>query len=160
MNRAGSVASSGVRLSNQSKVDEYQSQAESASAMKDQFVDGKLRNFLLVAYLDAIGYSQRSKNAKRADQFRVILERYYQAAAKIQEFLRETRLDLASSKPQIGDARGLDLPDSSVDGVVFSPPYSFAIDYVANDAYHLGFLGVNVPALKSMMIGLRGKDLR
>lgn len=144
----------------QSKVDEYEPGANSSSTIDEDLRDSRLRNFVLLAYLDAIGYAQRSKNGKRADQFKTILERYCQAATKVQQFIDDSRLELASATPLVGDARKLDMPEEAVDGIAFSPPYSFAIDYVANDAYHLGFLGVNVPALKSAMVGLRGKDLR
>ncbi len=55
-----------------------------------------------------------------------------------------------------GDARQLQLPDESVDGVLFSPPYSFAIDYVENDRPQLQFLGVDIEGLKTSMVGLIG----
>ena len=45
--------------------------------------------------------------------------------------------------------------DESVDGFVFSPPYSFAIDYLENDRLQLEFLGVDVENLKDRMVGLR-----
>lgn len=47
--------------------------------------------------------------------------------------------------------------DSSIDCVITSPPYSFAIDYAENDAPQLEFLGYNVDKLRSEMIGLAGK---
>jgi DNA modification methylase len=55
-----------------------------------------------------------------------------------------------------GDARALDIADASVDAIVFSPPYSFAIDYAENDAFHLAALGVDRVDLDNNMIGLRG----
>ena len=58
------------------------------------------------------------------------------------------------------DAKSLPLDDSSIDGVLFSPPYSFAVDYVENDAPHLRLLGVGLDALREKMIGLRGRTLR
>ena len=42
----------------------------------------------------------------------------------------------------------------------FPPPYSFAIDYLANDNSHLKFMGVDVKELKEHMVGLRGKNLK
>jgi len=50
----------------------------------------------------------------------------------------------------------MDVGDSSVDGIIFSPPYSFAIDYVTNDEFHLNALGVNCNALRETMVGIRG----
>ena len=46
---------------------------------------------------------------------------------------------------------------ASVDGVITSPPYSFAIDYAENDRPQLEYLGFDVDKLKSEMIGLTGK---
>lgn len=59
-----------------------------------------------------------------------------------------------------GDARNLPLDDNSIDGIIFSPPYSFAIDYLENDAYHLKSMGVDIDHLRDYMIGLRGKSLK
>jgi DNA modification methylase len=58
-----------------------------------------------------------------------------------------------------GDARSLPVKDASVDGIISSPPYSFAIDYLDNDAFHLNYLGVDVEQLQESMVGLRGKSL-
>jgi tRNA G10 N-methylase Trm11 len=59
-----------------------------------------------------------------------------------------------------GDARALDIPDESVDGILFSPPYSFAIDYVANDDLQLRYLGLDPKSLSSRMVGLVGGEGR
>ena len=37
-------------------------------------------------------------------------------------------------------------------------PYSFAIDYLSNDAFHLNFLGVETDKLRQSMVGLRGRN--
>ena len=57
------------------------------------------------------------------------------------------------------DATAMKIPldDGSIDGVITSPPYSFAIDYVENDKAQLGYLGCDVDDLRSGMIGLRGR---
>jgi DNA modification methylase len=44
--------------------------------------------------------------------------------------------------------------------VLFSPPYSFAIDYLDNDSFHLNYLGVDLESLRKGMVGLRGRTLR
>jgi DNA modification methylase len=53
-----------------------------------------------------------------------------------------------------------DIAPDSVDGIVTSPPYSFAIDYIKGDAPQLQYLGYDVKALRDTMIGLRGKGLK
>lgn len=56
-----------------------------------------------------------------------------------------------------GDARQLPLSDASVDGVITSPPYSIALDYVTNDEHALESLGENVRSIRESFIGVRGK---
>ena len=116
-------------------------------------------NFLLLAYLDSAGYSERSGRKSPLDQFKAILERYLFVAEKIQNVLTGMESDLAHAEALEGDSRALMLEDASVDGIIFSPPYSFAIDYLSNDSFHLNFLGVETDRLRECMIGLRGRNL-
>lgn len=117
-------------------------------------------NFLTLAFLDSAGYSERSNRKSPFDQFTAILERYTFVAEKIQKVLEGVEEELALAKALEGDARSLPLEDRSVDGILFSPPYSFAIDYLENDAFHLEFLGKELSKLRVAMIGLRGKSQR
>jgi hypothetical protein len=116
-------------------------------------------NFLLLAYLDSAGYSERSGRRQPLEQFKAILERYLFAADKIQSFIKAIDSDLARAEALEGDARALPLEKETVDGIIFSPPYSFAIDYLGNDAFHLNFLGVDTEKLRESMIGLRGRKM-
>lgn len=126
----------------------------------DEPIPPQAYRLLLLAYLDSAGYAERSDRKSPFEQFRAILERYLFVIEKIQHILTGMEGELAPAKPLVGDARNLPLANASVDGIVFSPPYSFAIDYVENDSFHLGFLGVNVDELREQMIGLRGRNLR
>jgi len=117
-------------------------------------------DFLLLAYLDAAGYAERSDRKSPYEQFRAILERYLFVAEKIQLVLAGAESELAESKALEGDARGLPIEDSSIEGIIFSPPYSFAIDYLENDSFHLRFLRTDIDKLREGMIGLRGRTLR
>ena len=56
-----------------------------------------------------------------------------------------------------GDARALELDDDSVDGIITSPPYSIALDYVKNDAHALEVLGHDLERIREGFIGVRGK---
>ena len=116
--------------------------------------------FLLLAYLDSAGYSERSERKAPYDQFHSILDRYYFVAEKVQNVLDGFESEMAEASALQGDARKLPLEDASVEGVLFSPPYSFAIDYLENDSFHLGYLGVELESLRKEMIGLRGRSLR
>jgi ubiquinone/menaquinone biosynthesis C-methylase UbiE len=116
-------------------------------------------NFLLLAYLDSAGYSERSKRKSPVEQFRAILERYVFVAEKIQRVLARMESELGEAQVLVGDARSLPLEDESIDGIIFSPPYSFAIDYLDNDSFHLRYLGVDIENVRESMVGLRGRGL-
>jgi len=114
------------------------------------------RDILLLCFLDAMGYAARRKNKTGEDLFSVIAERYLAAVEKFQSVRNELGLTLGNVCAKTGDARKLDLSDNSVDGIITSPPYSFAIDYAENDRPQLEYLGHDVENLKSQMIGLIG----
>lgn len=116
-------------------------------------------NLLLLAYLDSAGYSERSKRKPPLELFRAILDRYVFVVEKIQTVLKGAESELGTARIIEGDARDLVLDNHSVDGLVFSPPYSFAVDYLANDSFHLSFLGVDADELRTRMVGLRGRGL-
>jgi hypothetical protein len=117
-------------------------------------------DFLLLAYLDSAGYSERSKRKSPLEQFQAILERYIFVVKKIQYVLKGSESDLANADIFQGDARSMELGHQSVDGILFSPPYSFAINYLANDSFHLNFMGENIDQLKEKMVGLRGRTVK
>ncbi|MCM8777224.1 MAG: hypothetical protein NC905_03040 [Candidatus Omnitrophica bacterium] len=111
----------------------------------------------LLAFLDAMGYSRRC--SKSIDVlFPSVLKRY---AGQIGSFIQaRDKLDIkiGNARFEIGDARNLPLEDNSIDGIITSPPYSFAIDYAENDRPQLEYLGYNVDELREDMIGLKGKN--
>ncbi|HUS70393.1 MAG TPA: hypothetical protein VM075_06435 [Anaerolineae bacterium] len=111
---------------------------------------------LLLCYLDSVGYARRRKGKTAGDLFPDLLSRYLAAVSAFNDTREELGLALGRARVIQADARYLELPDDSVDGVLFSPPYSFAIDYVENDRPQLQFLGADVEDLKSKMVGLVG----
>ncbi len=130
------------------------------SELPDGFDIPEVQNFMKLSYLDAVGYSERSQRKSLYEQFQSILERYYFVAGKIQSVFKGLEHELADAKSLCGDARNLPVEDDRIDGVIFSPPYSFAIDYLDNDAFHLNYLGISLDSLRESMIGLRGKTLK
>ena len=138
----------------------YVSSNRSASVSSTTKDTSDTYNFLLLAYLDSVGYAERSRRAAPIDQFSAILERYLFAARKIQTVLRTIEEPLGTATIVQADARNLPLRADSIDGIIFSPPYSFAIDYLENDSFHLKSFGVSIDDLRSEMIGLRGRGLR
>ena len=113
-------------------------------------------SLLLLGYLDAVGYAERSKRKSAQGLFQGILERYLFVCEKIQKYLHEDARKLAEATVFSGDAREMVLADQYVDGILFSPPYSFAVDYIANDQFHLEALNVDIDELREKMVGLRG----
>jgi hypothetical protein len=86
----------------------------------------------LLVFLDAMGYARRC--SKSIDVlFPSVLRRY---AAQINSFIGardKLSLKIGKARFEIGDARNLPLEDNSIDAIITSPPYSFAIDYAEND---------------------------
>lgn len=110
----------------------------------------------LLAFLDAMGYSKRC--SKSIDiLFPSVLKRY---RGQINSFIQardKLNLKIGKARFEIGDAKNLPLEDKSIDAIITSPPYSFAIDYAENDRPQLEYLGSNISELKDEMIGLKGK---
>lgn len=69
-------------------------------------------------------------------------------------------LDFGDVDIRAGDARALDLADESVDGIVTSPPYSIALNYVRNDEHALEAMGYDLDELSEGFIGVRGAGKR
>jgi len=118
----------------------------------------KIYNLAFLAFLDALGYSKRVVKSNHEQLFDKVLPRYIET---VKSFLSNQYFD----QNQIGsmdvlsnsDALNIKLGNNSVDSVITSPPYSFAIDYVENDKDQLEFLGYDTNELKNRLIGLKGK---
>lgn len=127
----------------------------------DKIVDEnkiKIYNLAFLAFLDALGYSKRVVKSNHEQLFDKVLPRYIET---VKSFLSNKYFD----QNKIGklnvlsesDALNINLENNSVDCVITSPPYSFAIDYVENDKDQLEFLGYETTELKNRLIGLKGK---
>lgn len=118
----------------------------------------KIHNLAFLAFLDALGYSKRVVKSNHEQLFDKVLPRYIET---VKSFLSNKYYD----QNKIGnlnvlsdsDALNIKLDNNSVDCVITSPPYSFAIDYVENDKDQLEFLGYDTTELKNRLIGLKGK---
>ena len=119
--------------------------------------DGAVGDFIKLAYLDSLGFARRRKKSTASELFPQVLEKYIQAVEKVQTLYKRDGWSLGNVTVLEGDARDLELSEASVDGVIFSPPYSFAIDYLDNDADQLRYLGHDLDALRLNLIGLRKK---
>lgn len=118
----------------------------------------KIYNLAFLAYLDALGYSKRVIKSNHEQLFDKVLHRYIDTikvfiSNKYFNQIKLGNIDILSDS----DALNIKLEKNSIDCIITSPPYSFAIDYVENDKDQLEFLGYNTSELKTMLIGLKGK---
>lgn len=122
----------------------------------------RVRNFLeiarMVTYSDV---SRRSRDATPAlrKNLAAMLESVEAHARAIADFA----LQPGSVSARLGDARNAQaagIEPSSIDGIVTSPPYSIALDYVKNDEHALKAMGTDASALRRVMTGVRGKSAK
>lgn len=118
--------------------------------------DEKAKNFYRMAKLVAI-----SDNARRGREFSNAflknLEVMISSVSDYVEIVKKLDLKLGKIDIKIGDSRALPLEKGSIDGIVTSPPYSIALDYVSNDAHALKELGYDLSEIREEVVGVRGK---
>lgn len=118
----------------------------------------KIYNLALLAFLDALGYSKRVVKSNHEQLFEKVLKRYINTVINFTSNPHFKKNDFANIQIlNNSEALKIELRDNSIDGIITSPPYSFAIDYVENDKDQLEFLGYDALEIKSKMIGLKGK---
>ncbi|WEU40863.1 MAG: site-specific DNA-methyltransferase [Candidatus Odinarchaeum yellowstonii] len=116
----------------------------------------KMREFLLLAISGAVSdLARRTKN-----DFRIVLEKrisdLYLRLYLFHQINRVLKIKLGESVTYISDTRALkEIPDESIDGIITSPPYSTALDYIKNDYPQLIILGLaeSIERLEEAMIG-------
>jgi len=118
--------------------------------------DEKVRNFYKMAKLVAI-----SDNARRGKEFSTSflknLELMISSVSDYVEIAKKLNLKLGKMDIKVGDSRSLPLNNNSIDGIITSPPYSIALDYVLNDAHALKEMGYDLSEIREEFIGVRGK---
>jgi len=119
--------------------------------------DEKTKNFYRMVKLVAI-----SDNARRGREFsKAFLKNLDLMIDSVNDFVEisnHLNLRLGTMSIKTGDARWLPLENVCIDGIVTSPPYSIALDYVTNDAHALRELGYNLSEIREGFIGVRGKN--
>ncbi|OGY09362.1 MAG: hypothetical protein A3D24_04630 [Candidatus Blackburnbacteria bacterium RIFCSPHIGHO2_02_FULL_39_13] len=123
--------------------------------------DDKKRNYyeiVLLAFLDTVGFAGRS-NSSIDKLFPRVLERYVSTIKYFQEARQKMDLKIGESKIIQGSVLKLPVDNDSIDAIITSPPYSFAIDYLKNDQPQLEYLGHNLEVLREEMIGLQGRGV-
>ncbi|MEO0273165.1 MAG: DNA methyltransferase [candidate division WOR-3 bacterium] len=125
-----------------------------------EFIDGisneKVKNFYKMAYLVAISDNvRRRRNFEQS--FYKNLDLMIRSVIDFRDIVQELKLKLGEIKIETGDSRNLRLRDESIDGIITSPPYSIALDYVSNDAHALKVMGHELQEIRKEFIGVRGK---
>jgi len=119
--------------------------------------DEKIRNFYKLAQL--IFASDRGRRNRDFDAFEKNLNVMIASALDLTKTEKEISSDrpLGKTRIEICDARTLKLNNDTVDGIVTSPPYSIALNYMENDRYALEELGIDIDKLSERCVGVKGK---
>jgi len=119
--------------------------------------DKKVKNFFLVAEL--VSHSDTSRRRRDFNEsFSNNVEKMIKSVEDFDKAVKEVGIKLGDAKIEEGDSRNLKLKDVSVDGIITSPPYSIALDYVKNDAHALEALGFDTKQIRDGFIGVRGSN--
>ena len=117
--------------------------------------DKRVKNFYKMTRLLAVSDSSR-RNRNFRTSFIKNLNLMIASVKDFIEIKERLNLKLGDVKIEIGDSRNVKLPDNSVNGIITSPPYSIALDYVQNDVHSLKDLGYDVLKMRNDFIGVRG----
>jgi len=124
----------------------------------DKIKNDRVKNFFTIAQM--VAHSDSSRRGRNYDfSFRSNTEKMLQSILDYVEVRK--KLDLYVGKTNIinGDIRKIDLKPESIDGIITSPPYSIALNYVANDSHSLQALGYDLKKISDDFIGVRGIGL-
>ncbi len=127
-----------------------------ARLILDEWDPGPVRDFLALLLSGAISDSFRRTSASFED---VLQSRLNDLLLRLRLFLelhRRLGIPLGEAVSFTEDSRQMrSIPDASIDGIVNSPPYSTALDYIRNDLPQLAILGIldGLDELEAKMIG-------
>jgi len=134
----------------------FNQESESFLQMIDSLGDEKVKNFYKMAYLVAV-----SDNARRGRNFEQSfyknIELMIKSVRDFRDIAKELNLKLGRVEIKTGDSRNLPLENNTIDGIITSPPYSIALDYVSNDAHALKVLGHELSEIREEFVGVRGR---
>ena len=163
------VLQSKVKTASQDVVDEIRAECEELTGLTQAettlgeaalspiaTAEQRVQDFFCLAKLVALSDSVR----RRKDFTSAFASRTKQMVQSITDYhqiRQELGLSLGSAVIERGDARALPLRDNSIDGIITSPPYAIALDYIKNDAHALQALGLDIKEIRGQFIGLRGR---
>ncbi|MHA1514451.1 MAG: DNA methyltransferase [Candidatus Heimdallarchaeaceae archaeon] len=130
---------------------------ENISEKISKIEKSEIRNFFRVAEL--IAHSDKGRRRKKdfSKSFLVNANKMFTSVTDYENCIIENNLTLGEVSINKNDVRELEFPAKHFDGIITSPPYSIALDYVDNDKHALKSLGHNLDNIKDDFIGVRGK---
>ena len=130
--------------------------AKSYNEFLNSINDERVRNFYLMVKLVAV--SDRARRRRDIVQaFIKNLELMISSVEDYEKAAKELNLQLGNVDIRRGDARHLLLKDESIQGIITSPPYSIALNYIANDAHAFKAMDYDLDKMRDEFIGVRGK---
>lgn len=141
-------------------IDDDQVDVDAAGPWEDS--NPLVQDFLQIARmvtLSDVSRRRREANAAVKKNLLAMLDSVTAYSRALEQF----KITPGHVQVQVGDCRRLaaaGVLDNSIDGIVTSPPYSIALDYVKNDAHALEALGVDMKQLSGIMTGVRGRGAK
>ncbi len=132
-----------------------------ARQIAEKIKDRAIREFILLGLSGGISDATRRM---QADFFEILegrLRYLYLKLYLFQKLNEILKIELGKAKCYVGDARDMKMISSnSIKGIVNSPPYSTALDYIKNDEPQLRILGLvdSIEELEKEMIGNPRKE--
>lgn len=143
-------------ITDKRKVNLFNLEGKSLEETIESTPNEKVKNFYKMARLVAISDETR-RNRDFSKAFLKNLELMIASVTDYADITKNLNLNLGEMNIKVGDSRELPLATESIDGIITSPPYSIALDYVTNDAHALEALGYNLSEIREEFIGVRGK---
>ena len=115
------------------------------------------KNFFRVAEL--ITHSDRVRRRKKEPILLFVnnSKKMLKSTSDYVNLKQQLNLNLGEVSIDLQDARNLDIKSQTIDGIITSPPYSIALDYVENDKHSFSVLGKKTSEIREDFIGVRGK---
>lgn len=124
----------------------------------EKIKNDKVKNFFTIAQM--VAHSDNSRRGRNYDfSFRSNTEKMLRSIRDYAEVRKKLGLSLGETNIINGDIRKINLKPESIDGIITSPPYSIALNYVANDSHSLKALGYDLKKISDNFIGVRGTGL-
>jgi hypothetical protein len=118
--------------------------------------DSDVNDVIQLLHFEALSISQLP-NRDFATVWTKIAAYYRDTALQCPKVIKDLGLTLGEADIRLGDSRKLDIKSESIDGIITSPPYAIALDYVARNELQLQTLGYSMDEIYENTIGLRSK---